>query len=241
MEESRRSVIGGARNAPAARLSGARPVRPATGAPGPREPVWYAAYGSNMHADRLACYLAGGRPAGGARSYPGCRDRRPPRRTVPALLPGLLYFAGESLVWGGGTGCYDPAQDGELPARAYLVTVRQFSDIAAQEMHRQPGVDLDLTRALATGRDRLGPGRYETLLCPGVIDDIPVLTFTAPWALADADLNAPSAGYLRTIATGLAEAHGWPPERCADYLAGRPGAAGQWTTRAVLAALRPEA
>ncbi|MGW8332136.1 hypothetical protein ACWGLE_30040, partial [Streptomyces sp. NPDC055897] len=36
--------------------------------------VWYASYGSNMHLDRLAHYIEGGRPAGAARSYPGCRD-----------------------------------------------------------------------------------------------------------------------------------------------------------------------
>ncbi|MBC3841032.1 histone deacetylase [Streptacidiphilus sp. 4-A2] len=221
---------------------------------GPEEPVWYAAYGSNMHADRLACYIAGGRPSGAARVYPGCRDRRLPRRTVPVLLPGLLYFALESLVWTGGMAFYDPAPAGEkpgqtpgttpgqplqgTPARAYLITAGQFADIAAQEMHRPPGADLDLARVLAAGRDRTGPGRYQTLVCPGALDGIPLCTFTAPWALADAELSAPSAGYLRTIAGGLAEAHRWPPARCADYLATRPGAAGHWSTEDLLDVLR---
>ena len=36
--------------------------------------VWYAAYGSNTDAARFGCYLRGGCPEGGARSYPGCRD-----------------------------------------------------------------------------------------------------------------------------------------------------------------------
>ncbi|MEV8568333.1 histone deacetylase [Streptomyces sp. NPDC051322] len=191
--------------------------------------VWYAAYGSNMHADRLAYYIEGGRPSGGARHYPGCRNRRLPEQTVPVLLPGVLYFALESLVWTGGMGFYDPDGAGEMPARAYLVTAEQFSDIAAQEMHRDPGTDIDLTRALATGRDRLGPGRYETLVCPGAIDGIPVFTFTAPWSLAEAELNAPSAAYLGNFATGLMEAHGWTPERSAEYLATRPGATGSRT------------
>ncbi|XCM83866.1 histone deacetylase [Kitasatospora sp. HUAS MG31] len=190
-----------------------------------------------MHASRLAYYIEGGRPPGGTRTYPGCRDRRRPQLAVPVLLPGLLYFALESPVWGGGMGFYDPAQDGEMPARAYLVTAGQFSDIAAQEMRREPGTDLDLSRALSAGRDRLGPGRYQTLVCAGALDGIPVCTFTAPWTLADADLNAPSAAYLRNFAGGLAEAHGWGPARSAEYLATRPGAAGRWTARSVLDAI----
>jgi hypothetical protein len=218
-----------------------RQVEPLTGAPGRSGLVWYAAYASNMHADRLACYLTGGRPPGGARTYPGCRDRQPPRRSVPVLLPGLLYFALESPVWTGGMGFYDPTQAREMPAQAYLVTAAQFSGIGAQEMHRVPGRDLDLTRALTAGRDRVGPGRYETLICPGAIDGIPVCTFTAPWSLADAELNAPSAAYLANLATGLAEAYGWPLERSAAYLATRPGAAGHWTARTLLNALRAAA
>ncbi|RAG86415.1 histone deacetylase [Streptacidiphilus pinicola] len=190
-----------------------------------------------MHADRLAYYIAGGRPPGSARTYPGCRDRRPPRQRVAVLLPGQLYFALHSLVWTGGIGFYDPARDGEMPARAYLVTEQQFSDIAAQEMHREPGTDLDLTGVLTAGRDQYGPGRYETLVCPGAIDDIPVCTFTAPRNVADAELNAPAAAYLANLATGLTEGHGWPLDRCARYLATRPGAAGHWTAETVLDAL----
>ncbi|MFI9329479.1 histone deacetylase [Kitasatospora sp. NPDC052868] len=190
-----------------------------------------------MRADRLACYLRGGRPEGGARSYPGCRDARPPARALPVLLPGVLYFALESPVWGGGMGFYDPARAGRVPARAYLLTAGQFGDIAAQEMHRGPGADLDLAGVLGGGRDRLGPGRYETLVCPGTLDGVPVLTFTAPWGLGGAELNAPSAGYLRVLAAGLGEAHGWGRRRVAGYLATRPGAAGHWSAAAVLEAL----
>ncbi|WP_280715976.1 histone deacetylase [Kitasatospora sp. MAP5-34] len=177
-----------------------------------------------MNLDRLVCYLAGGRPSGGAREYPGCRDRRRPARAVPVLLPGRLYFAFESRVWTGGMGFYDPMDPGEMPARAYLLTAGQFSDVAAQEMHRAPGPDLDLSGVLATGRARLGPGRYETLVCPGVLDGYPVLTFTAPWRSAEAELNAPSAAYLGHLSEGLAAAHGWSEARIAAYLGSRPGA-----------------
>ncbi|MEV7028327.1 histone deacetylase, partial [Kitasatospora sp. NPDC093558] len=68
--------------------------------------VWYAAYGSNLDAARMACYLAGGRPEGAVRDFPGCRDRRPARRDAATVLPGTLYFATHSPVWGGGRGFY---------------------------------------------------------------------------------------------------------------------------------------
>ncbi|MGW2994185.1 hypothetical protein ACWDA9_21245 [Streptomyces sp. NPDC001193] len=53
------------------------------------ERVWYASYASNMHMDRLAAYIAGGTPVGAGRTYPGCRDRRAPERSlaVPRCRP----------------------------------------------------------------------------------------------------------------------------------------------------------
>jgi hypothetical protein len=196
--------------------------------------VWYVSYGSNMQADRLGCYLAGGVPAGARRGYPGCRDRRPPRAARGCEFPGRIYFATESVVWGGGRAFYDDGLPGVVAARAYLITSAQFSDIAAQEMYREPGADLDLRGVLASGRARLGPGRYETLLHLGDHDGHPMLTFTAPWAAADVDHVAPSAGYLRMLAEGLRQAHGWSVHRTAEYLAGLPGCAGAWTAAAIV-------
>ncbi|WP_267241781.1 histone deacetylase [Streptomyces sp. PR69] len=190
-----------------------------------------------MDLRRLRYYLSGGTPPGGARTCPGCRDPRPPERSVPVLLPGGLYFATESALWGGGRAFYDPAEPGVAPARAHLLTAAQFSDIAAQEMYRTPGADLDLTEVLTRGRARLGPGRYETLVCPGLLDGLPVVTFTAPWGRADVPGNAPSAPYLRHLAAGLMQAHGWSAARAAGYLAGCSGAREAWTPKAVLALL----
>lgn len=65
---------------------------------------------------------------------------------------------------------YDPDAGGRTPARAYLLTVGQFSDLAAQEMHRPPVSDLELVDAVTSGRHRFGPGRYETLVCVGERD-----------------------------------------------------------------------
>ncbi|HKS49974.1 MAG TPA: histone deacetylase [Amycolatopsis sp.] len=199
--------------------------------------VWYVSYGSNMNAARFGCYLAGGTPDGGKRAFPGCRDPQAAIATRGHELPGGIYFATESLVWGGGRAFYDPALPGTAPARAYLITAGQFSDVAAQEMYREPDGDLDLSAVLAAGRAELGPGRYETLLCAGELDGYPVLTFTAPWSSTDVDLLAPSAAYLRMLATGLCEAHGWDIPRVADYLATCPGAAGTWTAESIATTL----
>jgi len=204
------------------------------------ELVWYVSYGSNMYIDRLMCYLAGGTPAGTQYTHLGCRDPRPPHRAFGCGLPGGVYFATTSTLWGGGRAFYDPELIGPnfigtAAARAYLITPGQFSDIVAQEMHRAPGTDIDLTAVLATGRAELGPGRYETLLYVGDIDGHPALTFTAPWHAHDVPWTAPSAPYLRMLAGGLREAHCWNTHQAAGYLAQLPGARGHWTLATIVA------
>lgn len=201
------------------------------------ELVWYASYGANMDAERLRAYIAGGRPPGGARANPGCRDTAPPRADRGVELPGGMYFALTSPMWGGGLALYDPELDGRTAARAYLVTSGQFGDIAAQEMYRAPGADLDLSAVLHDGRHALGAGRYDTLLHVGGIDGAPVLTFTAPWRAAEVAPAPPSAAYLALIGRGLLGAHPWDTDRVARYLAARPGARGRWTPAAVAALL----
>lgn len=203
--------------------------------------VWYASYGANMAPERLRAYIAGGTPPGGARANPGCRDRTPPREDRAVQLLGGVYFALESPMWGGGLALYDPELDGAAAARAYLVTAAQFSDIAAQEMYRAPGtdldLDLDLTTVLRDGRERMGPGRYETLMHAGDLDGTPVLTFTAPWRAREVTPTAPSADYLTVIGRGLLDAHPWDAHEVARYLAECPGARGAWEPDAVAALL----
>jgi hypothetical protein len=211
--------------------------------------VWYAAYGSNMRRERLRRYVEGGAGGaqGGARSYPGCADRRMPVRDTAVELPGTLYFATHSPVWGGGRAFYDPDAPGTVWGRAYLVTAGQLRDIAAQEMYARPreypgpgpGPDPgpDFGAAVAAGRLRLGPGRYETVVCPGRLDGVPLLTFTAPWGVDGVEHTAPSPPYLTQIALGLREAGRLTGPEIAHYLASRPGAAGHWTPARILALL----
>ncbi|MGI5349733.1 histone deacetylase [Streptomyces sp. CA-250714] len=209
---------------------------------GQQRRIWYAAYGSNTDRERLGAYIGGGRPRGAERWYPGCRDRRMPVESVPVELPGALYFATRSPVWGGGRAFYDPAAEGRTLAVAHLVTPGQFSDIAAQEMYREPGSDLDLSAVLTHGRVSLGEGRYETLVRAGELAGRPVLTFTAPWGLGDVPHEAPAGAYLRYLASGLLGAGGdgngvgvggWSAEVVAAYLAGAPGAEGVWSAEDV--------
>jgi hypothetical protein len=196
--------------------------------------LWYVAYGSNLSVERFRVYLDGGTPVGGARDYPGARDARGPLEDAAVLIPGGLRFVGVSSVWGGGMAVYDAQADGEVAARAYLITAEQFVDVLAQEMRLQPDLEVDLAAVHETGWHTLGPGRYQTLAHVGDREGLPLLTFTS----ADVEhhpLNAPSEGYLRTIALGLQQAHGWTAAAVGYYLARFPGAAGVWSPAAVAA------
>lgn len=149
---------------------------------------------------------------------------------MPLMLPGGIYFALESMAWTGGLALYDPDLPGEAAFRAYLITSQQFTDIAAQEMYREPGIDLDfINDVVHLGKVQLGPGRYETLVYAGAHDGHPALTFTAPWRAAEAKINPPAPAYLGMLASGLHESHGWDVPQIVTYLASRPGVEGAWS------------
>ncbi|NKY88354.1 histone deacetylase [Nocardia veterana] len=197
--------------------------------------VWYAAYGSNLFEKRFRYYRAGGNPPGTPRIYPGFRDPTPPARNRPLMLPGCIYFAWESPVWsGGGVAFYSHRPPPRWPlgaaARGYLLTVEQFSDLMAQEMHRAPGEvpEFDPAEVVRQGMLRLGDGRYETLWHVDDVDGFPVLTFSSPWDPEYTRLNKPSARYLHMLAAGLHESHGWDADTIVGYLAELPGVQGNW-------------
>ena len=196
--------------------------------------VWYASYGSNMSIDRLACYLTGGCPPGATRTYPGSRDRTLPADVRPLELAGCVYFAWHSPTWGGGIAFYDPEGPGSSVGRAYRLTLGQLSDLLEQEMHRQPGVDHDLSELLEDGVAVVGDGRYESLHVAGELDGEPVVTFTSPERMHAADHCEPSPAYLATMARGLVEGHGWDGDHVAAYLLERPGI-GAWDAAGIKA------
>lgn len=202
------------------------------------DPIWYVAYGSNLSATRFACYLSGGRPPGARLANRGARDPQPPAADSAVVLNGQVYFTGTSAMWGGAVAFFDPLAPGSALARSYLLTTEQFVDVMAQEMGGEPGGELSLPQSLASGdRIALGPGPYGTLVVCGERDGIAMVTFTAPWAMADAVPDAPSLSYLAVLAAGLGESHGLGVRARAAYLAGLRGAGPRWDTEGLAAAL----
>jgi hypothetical protein len=194
------------------------------------ERVWYVAYGSNLRVERFQCYLRGGRPLGGSRDYPGCRDRSDPSEVVSVEIDGGILFAGRSRVWSGGMAFYDGTTAGRVACSAYLVTTGQFADVAAQEIRHPPGswTISDIVHAAETGR-ALGTGLYEKVVPVGAQGGVPMLTITCG-APGDLTLTAPSAAYVWTIGTGLRDSHGWDYKRIGGYISAAPGAHGAWTS-----------
>ncbi|GAA3102570.1 hypothetical protein JOF29_003405 [Kribbella aluminosa] len=215
-------------------------MRPTKRRESPLQRIWYVAYGSNLALERFNCYLSGGIPRGGARDYPGCRDRTAPQRTAAVTVAGGLVFAGASKVWGGGSAFYDPSARTQLAGRAYLLTPEQLGDVAAQEMRREPGGayahELASILPAVTEPHSLGDGRYETVVRLGELDGTPMYTITHG-GVATLEPVAPTASYLHWIATGLAEAHGWNVHRVVDYLHAAPGVRLGWTPGALLSVL----
>ena len=118
-----------------------------------------------------------------------------------------------------------PCADGELAARAYLLTFGQLSDVVAQEAKRPVGSDL----VLGNGVDRRWPAPsriYETLLHVDDRDGLPMFTITS---LQNLEPTAPSPHYLRTMLDGLGEAFGWTAGERVDYLLRAPGVTPAWT------------
>jgi hypothetical protein len=131
---------------------------------------------------------------------------------------------------------YDPAASGRVACRAYLVTAGQFADVIAQEMRRPAGDDFARTLAKALCGVKtaqvLGPGSYETVIRLGEQEGAPLLTVTVD-ASQRPPLAAPSLSYVRWVAAGLREAHGWSPTQVAEYLTSAPGARGAWAPERV--------
>ncbi|YAL82402.1 histone deacetylase [Dermacoccaceae bacterium W4C1] len=200
--------------------------------------LWYASYGSNLFAQRFSYYLRGGRPVGAARTYPGARDSTPPRADRALRVPGQVFFGWHSPTWGGGIAFLDTAAPAEALLRGYLITHEQFCDVLAQEMHRDPGQDLDLSPLWESGRWVLGPGRYETLVVVGEREGSPVVTFTCPEGPQRPELNAPTEPYVAMIAAGLAQTHQLSAQQVAQYLNRCPGLGQHWSTARLAALLR---
>ena len=76
-------------------------------------------------------------------------------------------------------------------------------------------------------------GRYDRLACLGTIENIPVVTLTAPWRLAEVTTAAPSLRYLAILIRGLREAFDLDDEAIVNYLARAPGCTEKLATAAL--------
>ncbi len=114
---------------------------------------------------------------------------------MPVEIPGSIFFAGVSRVWGGGRAFYDPDAPGTVAARAFLVTQEQFEDIRAQE-----------------------PACDDRLVVLGHRAGVTMCTFTTRARGDVVSRNPPTQAYLATIADGLREAHDWDDTQVMQYL-----------------------
>ena len=135
----------------------------------------------------------------------------------PFAMPGRLVFAWHSPTWDGSIAFHDPAGQATVLSTAYLLPPATFSDVLEQEMWREPGADHDLAEVLGTGRQVLGPGRYETLHRTGDLDGRPVVTFSSE-DLSMLEPGEPAPAYLATMARGLRHSHGLSDDEVVDYL-----------------------
>jgi hypothetical protein len=135
----------------------------------------------------------------------------------PTTIGHPLWFGGESRIWTGGRAYVDhhPAPERVTLARAWLLDAGQWDDLHAQEN---------------------AAGSYPTVLDLGRYEGVPVRSFTGPDAFDPAACTRPSVDYLRTIATGLAEAHGLDAADATTYLL---GCTEHWTAADLLEALAP--
>lgn len=207
--------------------------------------VWYAAYGSNLSAERFGYYISGGSPDGAARTYEGCREYQPPTGDRPAVLAHRLYFAGASRNWGGAVAFIDPDRDAEQRtlARLYRLSWSQLEDVIAQENGGARGSVHLGDDVLREGTVEIEGGWYSVVVHvthewgePLLVDGEHAVTVTA--RAGRLDYEAPTIAYLRHVVRGLRDSHGLTDDRILDYLLYRSGIEGRLSREQLNEALR---
>ncbi|HSW79249.1 MAG TPA: M20/M25/M40 family metallo-hydrolase [Candidatus Saccharimonadales bacterium] len=197
--------------------------------------VWYATFGSGLDKERFMKYVEGGRPEGASFVLPGCRDKTPPIKDLFISLPYELYFSGNTdrYMDAGGMANLDVKRSAKSHtiARAYLITIEQFEDIAAQENYQGKPVRLPLTKAINAGYSPIanieGDSVYDVLLYGGTRDRIPIFSLTS--LRPRISYAVPGPAYTHFLCKGLSQNPKLNTESAVDYLASRPGIAGHYS------------
>jgi hypothetical protein len=162
--------------------------------------------------------------------YVGCTDPTPPLKDAFLSLPYELYFAGECERWGGGHVCVmpDPIKTAHTIARAYLITVSQFEEIAAEQSGRRTPSRLPIKQAMRSGHATIndGTGDYEELVYCGMREGYPMFTLTA--TTPHTPYVAPSPAYTRLVLKGLSENQDISAADAIEYMYTVPGVAGRY-------------
>lgn len=147
----------------------------------PDDYVWYAAYGSNLSAERFACYIRGGFCRENSHSYSGCADKSLWTAEYFTSVSGQMYFGKESITWGGGVCFFDASITGSAIVRLYRITRAQLMDVMKQEGP--------------------SPAWYGHIQCLGVeTNGEPIVTLTSDRLHKR---NKPSDAYLQLIRNAL--------------------------------------
>lgn len=173
--------------------------------------VWYACYGSNLLEARFRGYILGDTPPRATHEHSGARDRTWPCASRPFTIRHRLYFAESAPSWGGGGVAFlEPERTVEAPTlgRLWRLTPGQFRDVFLQENGHEPRESSLELPELSPGESRTVSSEwYGHLMHLGLVEDLPVYTFTRPPAFPTAKKRPPSRDYLATIAAGLRDTH----------------------------------
>ncbi len=200
------------------------------------QPVWYAAYGSNLSRQRFLRYIQGGPIPGSTAGHQqdSARDQSLPTDDQPFAIDRTLFFAGSSNRWGdGGVAFLDADTKPSSPAkgRAWRITLGQLEDLFRQENGQPAVAPIALDQLQATGSLHLLDRWYGRVELLGEINRTPVITIASP----DPSLAPQPAhvSYLSVIAEGLADSWSMDHQQAAKYLAALPGNAGNYSASAI--------
>jgi succinyl-diaminopimelate desuccinylase len=199
--------------------------------------VWYVTYGAGLSKENFSCLITGGKPLGGRKEYVGCRDRSMPLKDTFISLPHEIYFTGDAHYWGGAHAYLNTAveKSAHTLARAYLITVEQLEDIAAQENIQNKPLRLPLAPTIRDGHAPInhitGEQPYDQLMYCGLEGNIPMFTLTS--MQQDAPRRMPSEAYAKVLCTGLSQNPDFDTDSAIDFATSSSSLAGHFKKQTI--------